>query len=338
MANDLALREAKMLRACFVLIGGLLTGGFLLLAVLTTGAQAGMSQDLTSCTAAKNRAAANACTRVLDSGRLPREQMYIGYFNRGTAFRRAGDFDKAVSDFTKVLELKPGFARAYEARGMAEDDRGNRDKALADLNEAINLDGKSWQLFYSRAVVLRADGDTGGALRDLDAAGDIKSDASNVPLMRALIFADKGSYNAARAEINRVQSAGRGGASAHYARAAVAFAEGRVDAAEDDADRALELDGDFAAAHMLKGRILEERGNTSAARTRFDKALGAASDSFDGRTTRRVAKERLSALGGPVKDKRDRDVAEVVLEKKGPIDCKVFLPATGSVVTAKCSE
>ena len=67
-----------------------------------------MSQDLASCTAAKNRAAADACTRVMDSGRLPREQMYIGYFNRGTAFRRAGDFDKAVSDFTKVLELKPG--------------------------------------------------------------------------------------------------------------------------------------------------------------------------------------------------------------------------------------
>jgi len=89
---------------------------------------------------------------------------------------------------------------------------------------------------------------------------------------------------------------------------------------------------------MLKGRILEERGNKSAARARFDKALGAASDSFDGRTTRRVAKERLSALGGPAKVNRDGDVAEVVLEKKGPLDCKVFLPATGSVVTAKCSE
>ena len=161
----------------------------------------------------------------------------------------------------------------------------------------------------------------------------------NIPLMRALILADKGSYEAARTEINRVLSEGRGGASAHYARAAVAFEEGRIDAAEDDADRALELDGDFAAAHMLKGRILEERGNKSAARARFDKALGAASDSFDGRTTRRVAKERLSALGGAgQRGKRDGDVAEVVLEKKGPLDCKVFLPATGSVVTAKCSE
>ena len=35
-----------MLRAGFVLNGGLLTGGFLLVAVMATSASAGMSQDL----------------------------------------------------------------------------------------------------------------------------------------------------------------------------------------------------------------------------------------------------------------------------------------------------
>ena len=329
-----------MLRGYFVLIGGLLTGCFLLAALMATTASAGMSEDLSSCTAAKNRAAAASCTRVMDSGRLPREQMYIGYFNRGSAHRRAGYFAKAVTDFTKVIELKPGFARAYEARGLTQDDLGDRDKALADLDEAIRQDGNAWQLAYSRAVVRRADGDTEGALRDLDVAGDLKDDATNVPLMRALILADQGSYEAARAEINRVLSGGRGGASAHYARAAVAFEEGRIDAAEDDVDHALDLDGNFAAAHMLKGRILEERGEKSAARTRFDKALATASDSFDGRTTRRVAKQRLAVLGtsGNASDKRNDDVADVSFKKRGPLDCKVFLPATGSVVTAKCNQ
>ena len=329
-----------MLRAYFVLIGGLLSGGFLLLAVMATGVQAGMSQDLTSCTAAKNRGAAAACTRVMESGRLPSEQMYIGYFNRGTAHRRAGDFDQAVGDFSKVLELKPDFARAYEARGMTEDDRGNRDKALADIDEAIKRDARVWQFLYSRAVILRADGDTDAALRDLDAASDLDPEAANIPLMRALVLADKGSYAAAREQINRILAEGRGGASARYARAAVAFEEGRLEAAEEDADRALELDGDFAAAHMLKGRILEERGDNAAARARFNKALSGAADSFDGRTTRRIAKQRTASPGSPAKNKtkRDEDVAEVSFQKKGPLDCKVFLPATGSVVTAKCNE
>jgi len=177
-------------------------------------------------------------------------------------------------------------------------------------------------------------------LRDLDAASDLNAEAANIPLMRALVLADKGSYADAREQINRVLSEGRGGASARYARAAVAFEEGRLEAAEEDADRALELDGDFAAAHMLKGRILEERGDNTAARTRFDKALSGAADSFDGRTTRRIAKQRTASGGSSTKDKakRDEDVAEVTFKKKGPLDCKVFLPATGTVVTAKCNE
>lgn len=343
-----------MLRASFVLIGGVLTGGFLLVALLATSASAGMSQDLSSCTAARDRAAAAACTRVMNSGRLPREQMYIGYFNRGTAYQRAGDFAEAISDFTKVLELKPGFPRAYEARGMVHDDRGEKDMALADLDEAVRRDDKAWQFLYSRAVVLRANGEREAALRDLDAAIDLKRDAAFIPLMRALILADQGSYESARREINRVLAEGRDDAAAHYARAAVAFAEGRLDAAEEDVDRALKLRAEFGAAHMLKGRILEERGEKAAARKRFEKALDKVVDSFDGRTVRRVAGERLAALdvkstkaatnakrAGNTKP-RGKNVAQVVpqkeKDKQRPLDCKVFLPATGSVVSAKCSE
>lgn len=331
-----------MLRACFVLIGGFLTGGFLLLALMATSASAGMSDDLARCTAAKDYAAASACTRVMDSGRLPREQMYIGHFNRGTAYRRAAEPEKAITDFTKVLQLKPGFARAYEARGMAHDDAGDIEKALADLDAAIERDGKEWKFFYSRAVVRRADGDREGARRDLDAAADLKRDAPHIELMRALVLADEGSYAEAREDINRVLSDGKDDAAAHYARASVAFAEGRVAAAQADVDRALKLRADFAAAHMLKGRILEEDGDRAGARLRFEKALSGAADSFDGRTTRRLARQRLSALGSSGKEKgkgkRKSEIAEVSLEKPRALDCKVFLPATGSVVTAKCSE
>jgi tetratricopeptide (TPR) repeat protein len=212
----------------------------------------------------------------------------------------------------------------------------------------VKRGGDQWQFHYSRAVVLRADGDREGALRDLEAAMDLDREAAFPPLMRALILADQGSFESARSEINRVLSRGSETAAAHYARASVAFAEGRVEAAEKDVDRALDLRADFAAAHLLKGRILEERGEASAARQRFEKALADTTDSFDGRATRRLAKARLTIgdrgdSGKPEKSARKKsvakaDVAEVNLDKPRPLDCKVFLPATGSVVTAKCSE
>jgi hypothetical protein len=43
MDNDLASGKAKMMRACFVFVGGVLTGGFLLLAVASS-AQADLHQ------------------------------------------------------------------------------------------------------------------------------------------------------------------------------------------------------------------------------------------------------------------------------------------------------
>lgn len=327
-----------MLRVYFVLVGGCLTGAFLLAALLATSASAGMSEDLSRCTAARDRAATAACTRVMNSGRLPDAQMYIGYFNRGTAYRSAGEFAKAASDFSKVLQLKPGFARAYEARGLTHADLGERGLAMADLDEAIKRDGKDWRFLYSRAVVLRADGNLEAALHDLDAAGGIKNDAPYVPLMRALIHADQGAGASARDEINQVLSRGGSDAIASYARGAVAFGEGRLADAEEDVDRALAKQAEFFAARVLKGRILEQRGDRNGARASYEKALSGPQDSFDGFAMRRVANGRLVALGTPVAAKHNENVAEAKVDNTTPLDCKVFLPATGSVITAKCSQ
>ncbi len=99
-----------------------LGAGLLLLAGLATPSFAGMNEDLASCTAAEGRASAKACTRVMDSGRLPRNQFYIGYFNRGAGYRKAGDLDAAMADFDRVVSLNPDFARGFHSgKGHAHD-------------------------------------------------------------------------------------------------------------------------------------------------------------------------------------------------------------------------
>jgi tetratricopeptide (TPR) repeat protein len=344
-----------MTRAYFVLIGGVLSGVFLFAALMATSASAGMDRDLSVCTAANDKAAAAACTRIMESGRLPNAQMYIGYFNRGTAWRRAGEPAKAVADFTKVLELKPDFARAYEARGSAQADVGARAEALSDLDAAVAHGAGDWRFLYSRAVLLRSYGDTEAARNDLIAAGNAKPEATQVPLMLALVLADEGDFLSARAKVDQSMAQGREEMLAYYTRAAIAFREGQMADAEADVDRALKMKPDFAAAQILKGRILEARGDVGAARASYDKALDGKTDFFDGRATRGIAKERLAALG-PVAEvpkvtvevpkraktvaqaKKDVAEAKIELPAERQLDCKVFLPATGTVVTAKCSE
>ena len=304
----------------------------LLLGFAPVSALAGMSQDLASCTAAEGRDSAAACTRVMNSGRLPDAQDYIGYFNRGSSYERAGDFEKALADFDKVIKLRPSFARGYHARGLVQDDLGATVKALADLDRAIELDPKDWSAYVSRSTVRREKDDFNGALADLRKAAALDPKRDGVRLNRALILSDMGANAAARDEINDVIAQGHEGAAAYYARAAVAFGEQRLDDAKADLERALDERKSFAAAHTLMGRIAEARGDASAAKTHYESALAAPSNQIDGRSAKKTARARLSALASG----KSANVA--LAQPAREVGCKRFLPATGTIISANCNE
>ncbi len=41
------------------------------------------------------------------------------YYNRGLEYQRKGQYDKAISDYTKAIEINPKYAVAYYNRGLA---------------------------------------------------------------------------------------------------------------------------------------------------------------------------------------------------------------------------
>ena len=45
----------------------------------------------------------------------------------------------AVADFTRVIEINPRHAAAYNNRGGVKPKRGNLDRAIADFDQAIQL-------------------------------------------------------------------------------------------------------------------------------------------------------------------------------------------------------
>ena len=49
------------------------------------------------------------------------------------------DFDEAIKDFTKVIELDPDYASAYVQRGCVYRKKGCDARAIEDLNRAIEL-------------------------------------------------------------------------------------------------------------------------------------------------------------------------------------------------------
>ena len=71
-------------------------------------------------------------------------QIYPGYAsaynNRGLAYWFKGQYDAAITDYTKSIELNPKSARAHHNRGLVYLDEGQYMAAIADFDRAIQLD------------------------------------------------------------------------------------------------------------------------------------------------------------------------------------------------------
>ena len=61
------------------------------------------------------------------------------HFARGLAYYDLGDFDGAIAEFTRAIQLDGGHARAYAFRALAHGYTGSPDKARADLQSAIRF-------------------------------------------------------------------------------------------------------------------------------------------------------------------------------------------------------
>lgn len=62
------------------------------------------------------------------------------HYYRGLNYTIAKDYDSAIVEYSKAIELKPDYADAYLERGDAYRMKGNYDKAIADFNKAIELE------------------------------------------------------------------------------------------------------------------------------------------------------------------------------------------------------
>lgn len=72
------------------------------------------------------------------------------YNNRSTAHLLMANYGEAVTDCTQALKLAPDFVAAYVNRGIAYTGLRNYEQALADYNKALELSPKNAYAFYNR--------------------------------------------------------------------------------------------------------------------------------------------------------------------------------------------
>ena len=70
-----------------------------------------------------------------------------------------GEYDLAIANFTRVIDLDPENAVAYNSRGIAHDTTGEYDLALADYTEALRLDPDYTYAYNNRGITYYAQGE-----------------------------------------------------------------------------------------------------------------------------------------------------------------------------------
>jgi lipoprotein NlpI len=74
------------------------------------------------------------------------------YCQKGVFDKTMGNYDQAILDYTKAIEIDPKYAIAYNFRGAAYSHQGNFSQAISDLNKAIEINPKDAYAYFNRGL------------------------------------------------------------------------------------------------------------------------------------------------------------------------------------------
>ena len=117
----------------------------------------------------------------------------ISYFYRAVAYQALGEFNDALLDYTKAIQLNPRMTDAYYNRAyinLTRKDIQNPDlqKTVEDLNKALELDPKFIDALYAMAAAQKKLGNYHTALEYLEKLIQLEPDAVNAKALKKLIL------------------------------------------------------------------------------------------------------------------------------------------------------
>ena len=74
------------------------------------------------------------------------------YYKRGMVYYDKAHYYKAISEFTKAIQINPNHVMAYYSRGNVYTNLGRYDKAISDFTNVIQLDPNHAMAYYNRGI------------------------------------------------------------------------------------------------------------------------------------------------------------------------------------------
>lgn len=130
------------------------------------------------------KAAVDHCSRALASRQLRGNNLVPVYYNRAWAYDELGEIDKAIEDYSRVIQIQPDFLDSYVARGYSYAKKGDLERAIEDYSLALRVDPDQFEARFNRALAYEQQGDLKRAVEDYQKAYDVNPEN---PRLRAVM-------------------------------------------------------------------------------------------------------------------------------------------------------
>ena len=174
--------------------------------------------DLADCNKGSGDTAIGGCSRLIESitrlneskrrlfgGELISEgNLAKAYYNRGIAYEKKGEYDRAIADYDTAIKLNPKNATAYNNRGIAYSKKGEYDRAIADYDTAIKLNPNYAMTYSNRGVAYDGKGQYDRAIADYDMAIKLNPKYARAYNNRGNAYEKKGDRDKAIADYRKV--------------------------------------------------------------------------------------------------------------------------------------
>ncbi|MCY4351719.1 MAG: tetratricopeptide repeat protein, partial [Gemmatimonadetes bacterium] len=166
------------------------------------------------------------------------------YANRGNVYKNLKQYDNALSDFTKSIELQPNNAGFYNNRGNVYSDLNQYENALRDFTKSIELRPTDTRAYNNRGAVYSDLRQYDKALSDLNKAIELAPNDAKAYNNRGTAYRDLQEYDNALSDLNKaieLASDNNEKAGAYANRGMVHSGLEQYDNALSDLNKAIEL-------------------------------------------------------------------------------------------------
>ncbi len=209
------------------------------------------------------------------------DEVYKSYANRGIAFTSLGQWNNAINDFNRVIEMDPKYGWGYSDRGVAYQNTNQWDKSIDDFSKAIEIDSDNLDAYAGRGVSYGVLGQMDKAIADFSRTIQINPKYTKGYSNRGVTYANLGYPDKAIADYSKAIELDPGYRDA-YTNRSIAYGKlNQWDKAIADGVRAIKIDPENAGLYDKIGYYYLGKGDLDQAEEQFRKSLNIDVRTFD---------------------------------------------------------